>query len=805
MSQQFPADVTNQLCPSELLTLLECGQDFVAVLGKDGTIQYVTSAVSRVLGYAPEELIGESVERILHPSDLQQARREIQRFAAQPHAVVSGSCRFRSKDGSWRRFEASGRSYVGENGEIAIACSYRDVTELRRMQAENRVISEVIHALNQTSNLDELLERIHQALKKIVYAENCFVALHEAESGTFHFPFFVDQFDKAPPPLKVGRSCTAYVFRTGRAMLIPQRDFDALAVGGEVELVGSPSPAWLGVPLKTPTATIGVLVVQHYENENAYDVRDLEFLDSVGGTIALAIERRRSEEAMRKSESIFRLLFSHNPLPTWVYDSESLRFIEVNQAAVNQYGYSEEEFRGMTLADIRPEEEMDRFKTHQSGYPSAGRQSGRWKHRKKSGQIIEVEVISHQLEYGGRTVRLVVAQDITERDWLEQQLRQAQKMEAVGRLAGGVAHDFNNLLMVIKGHTEMLLTTLAGSPQIHRKVEQIDRSADRAATLTRQLLAFSRMQVLQPSVLDLGEIVEEMGKLLPRLIGEDIELSIRAQTDLGKIRADASQIEQVIMNLAVNARDAMPTGGRLIIETANADLDANYTAKHPMTAPGPYVMLSVTDSGSGMDETTKAHIFEPFFTTKEKGKGTGLVLATVYGVVKQSGGFIWVYSEIGRGTTFKIYLPRVDQPLDPSGILPATAEIPRGTETILLSEDEQDVREVTREFLESGGYTVIEARDGMEALRLAEQHTGEIDLLLTDMIMPGMTGQELAARLKKARPIKRVVYMSGYSAPGAGQLPENDASARLLTKPFSRLLLLRTIRELLTGQGQEPN
>jgi CheY-like chemotaxis protein len=372
-------------------------------------------------------------------------------------------------------------------------------------------------------------------------------------------------------------------------------------------------------------------------------------------------------------------------------------------------------------------------------------------------------------------------------------------MEAVGRLAGGVAHDFNNLLMVIKGHTELLLNALPHSEQYSRKIEQIERAADRASALTRQLLAFSRLQVLQPHVMNLNDVVEDMGRLLPRLIGEDIELIIRASENLGAIRADASQMEQIIMNLAVNARDAMPEGGRLIIETSNVDLDDGYNAKHPIVrqGPGPYVLLAVSDTGTGMNAETQAHIFEPFFTTKAQGKGTGLGLATVYGVVKQSGGFIWVYSEVGHGSTFKIYLPRVDEPVDRVGPVAMVSEAPRGTATILLTEDEQDVREVAREFLESGGYTVIEARDGAEALGLVEKHKGAINLLITDMVMPRMTGLELAARLKESQPGLRMLYMSGYSERAVEESMQPDPSIRLLSKPFSRGALLRTVHELL--------
>jgi PAS domain S-box-containing protein len=667
------------------------------------------------------------------------------------------------------------------------------------MEAERQVISEVVHALNQTANLDQLLEGIHQALKKVLYAENCFVALHDPIQDTFYFPFFVDQLDTAPSPQKVGRSCTAFVFRTGSAMLIPQSEFDRLAQQGEVELVGSPSPAWLGVPLKTPTATIGVLVVQHYQNESAYDMRDLEFLDSVGGHIALAIERRRSEEALRKSESVFRLLFSHNPLPTWVMDNDSLQFIQVNEAAVRQYGYAPEEFSCKSMFDIRAEEKPASPETHTGEDGATSRFEGLCKHRKKDGKVFEVEMISHQFDYAGRKVRLVVAQDISERHLLEQQLRQAQKMEAVGRLAGGVAHDFNNLLMVIKGHTELLINALPPADSLSRKITQIDRAADRATALTKQLLAFSRMQVLQPRVMNLNGVVEDMGKLLPRLIGEDVELGIRTTPDLGTIRADASQMEQIIMNLAVNARDAMPTGGRLIIETSNADLDRTYNSTHPIVKPGRYVLLAVSDTGTGMDANTQAHIFEPFFTTKEPGKGTGLGLATVYGVVKQSGGFIWVYSEVGKGTSFKIYLPRVDQPEDKGSVPLAFAEAPRGTETILLAEDEQDVREVAREFLESGGYKVIEAQDGAEALRLATEHNAAIDLLVTDMVMPGMTGKELARRLQRQHSTISVVYMSGYSEQTMAETAQADVNRLLLTKPFSRGSILRAVRTALNA------
>jgi hypothetical protein len=784
----------------QLASLLGTLNELLAIVSPDGAILFASTGFESQLGYSPDELIGRPFRKLLNEQDAKAMSQRMLTAGRSATEKTPARCRLKTKDGDWRWFDAVAHSRLKDPAIEGIVLVLSDASAAHRMELERQVISEVVHALNETANLDQLLSRIHQALKEVLYAENCFVALHDAETDRFSFPFLVDQFDVAPPPQKVGHSCTALVFRTGRAMLIPQSEFDRLAARGEVELVGSPSPAWLGVPLKTPSATIGVLVVQHYQNEDAYDQRDLEFLDSVGGHIALAIERRRSEDALRKSEFMFRLLFAHTPLATWVFDVETLQFLQANEAAERLYGYTAEEFEKLSILDIQPEGERAGFADHLKKI-EAGRHQEHRKHRKKDGKVFDVEVVAHSLDYSGRRVRLVVAQDMSERNLLEDQLRQAQKMEAIGRLAGGVAHDFNNLLMVIKGHTEMLLGILPPTEHVTKKIEQIDRSADRATTLTRQLLAFSRMQVLQPKVMNLNNIVEDMGKLLPRLIGEDIELVIRGSSDLGMIRADASQMEQVIMNLAVNSRDAMPSGGRLLIETLNADLDQMYTSAHPVVRAGRYVLLAVSDTGTGMTEETQAHIFEPFFTTKEQGKGTGLGLATVYGVVKQSGGFIWVYSEVGKGTSFKIYLPRVDQAAEKAGVPLASAEAPRGTETVLLAEDEQDVREVAREFLESGGYTVLEARNGAEALQIAAKHGGAIDLLVTDMVMPKMTGQELAGRLQQQRYGLRVIYMSGYSEHAASEAAQGDSSMKLLTKPFSRTAILRLVRQTLNESG----
>jgi signal transduction histidine kinase/ActR/RegA family two-component response regulator len=388
-------------------------------------------------------------------------------------------------------------------------------------------------------------------------------------------------------------------------------------------------------------------------------------------------------------------------------------------------------------------------------------------------------------------MRTTLQQNEEQNQKLGNQLRHAQKMEAVGRLAGGVAHDFNNLLTVIKGHSDVLELKLGAHHPVQHSIAQVQKAADRAAALTRQLLAFSRMQVLQPQVLDLNSLIVDLNKMLPVLLGEEIEYNFLPAKTLGRVKADLSQIEQVIMNLAVNARDAMPRGGKLTINTQNVVLDEAYARTHPPAIPGSYVLIVVADTGHGMDEETKARIFEPFFTTKQVGKGTGLGLSTVYGVVKQSGGYIWVDSAPGQGTRFEVFLPQTDETAPAVRAKDGSLRCESGGGTVLLAEDEEAVRELAGEFLRAHGYTVISARDGLEALELAEQQHCAIDILVTDVVMPRMRGTELALRLKRARPAMKIVYMSGYLEHSSEEVFVENAER--LQKPFSRDSLLLKI------------
>lgn len=393
-----------------------------------------------------------------------------------------------------------------------------------------------------------------------------------------------------------------------------------------------------------------------------------------------------------------------------------------------------------------------------------------------------------------------VALDVTDRERLTDQLRQSQKMQAIGELAGGVAHDFNNLLMVVKGHAQLLLERIADASPLRAGVQQVEKAADRAAALTRQLLAFSRKQVLQPRVLDMNEVVAGMIRMFSRVIGENIEMAFLPGGNLARAKADPAQIEQVLLNLVVNARDAMPNGGRLTIETSNVVLDRGYAATHANVEPGSYVMLSVTDTGCGMDEKTQSRIFEPFFTTKGPGKGTGLGLATVYGVVKQSDGYIYVYSEVDHGTTFKIYLPQVNAEPDKLSSETDSKGHARGTETMLFVEDEQSVRDLVREYLGRTGYCVLEASDGAQALKVAATHPGPIHLLITDVVMPHLSGPELASKLAPERPEMKVLYMSGYTDDTVFRHGVLEGGVAFLQKPFNLKVLAQKIREVLSGQ-----
>jgi two-component system, cell cycle sensor histidine kinase and response regulator CckA len=521
--------------------------------------------------------------------------------------------------------------------------------------------------------------------------------------------------------------------------------------------------------------------------------------------------RKQSEGAIKESENKFKAIFegSHDAITLTVEDG---RFLDCNKRALELFGVeSKKAFLEKRPADFSPQFQPDgrsSFEVSRALIHKVLKDGGflqfEWVHQRKTGEIFPAEIILAAIRLGDQEVLQASIRDITERKKaeeerlsLQEQLRQAQKVEAIGQLAGGIAHDFNNALTVILGNAEMILRDVGKRDPLSDGIEEIKKAGERASKLTRQLLAFSRKQILQPDILNLNEAVLGMEKMLRRIIGENIELETNLAPHPGVVEADPGQIEQVIMNLAVNARDAMPMGGKLTIETKDVELGETYARKHVEVMPGSYVMLALSDTGTGMTNDVQERIFEPFFTTKERGKGTGLGLSTVYGIVKQSKGNIWVYSEPGKGTSFKIYLPRVEKTI--SGRKDATGEIqiPHGSETVLAVEDEEMVRNVVFKFLDKYGYRVLIAANGQEALHICRGHKDPIHLLLTDVVMPGLSGKELAKQAKELRPDLKLLFMSGYTDNAIVKHGILEKGIAFIQKPFTHQGLAWKVRGVL--------
>ena len=472
----------------------------------------------------------------------------------------------------------------------------------------------------------------------------------------------------------------------------------------------------------------------------------------------------------------------------------------VNARTEEMFGYARRELVGQPVEMLLPEGSRQAHVRHRTDYVAKPRVRPmgigmELAGRRKDGTEFPVEVSLSYMESDEGVFGIAFVTDITKRKSLEEQLLHAQKMEAVGRLAGGVAHDFNNMLTIISGYNRMLLDQLSPMDPLRGYAEEVLKAADRAGALTNQLLAFSRRQVMQPKVVEANLLLNRTEKMLRRLIGEDIDMVFSLSPAAGNIKVDPGQFEQIVFNLAINARDAMLRGGKLTMETAAAHLDEDYAKTHLGVQPGDYVMIAVSDTGHGMDAETKRHIFEPFFTTKEQGKGTGLGLATVYGIVKQSGGDIWVYSEPGKGTTFKVYFPMVGDPVE---VDVTEAARPRsGVETILVVEDERGVRELIAAMLKKHGYRILQAADALEAMQISDKHSEPIDLLLTDVVMPHMSGRQLAEQLQPHRPQMKVLYLSGYTENAIVHHGVLEANVEFLAKPFSQEALANKIREIL--------
>ena len=764
------ADITERLRTEERLIrseesyrkLVEESPDAMLV-HRQGAIIFANSACAKLFGASSaNELLGRQHLDSVHPDDREIVKQRIQAFAHDLESVRRHEIQFLRLDGKKIYAETVARSVI-YNGEPSVQVMFRDISErllaekkLRRREADLAAAQRIAHLGSyemDLSNLDEFeknpLRWSDENFRIFGYEPGQIAVSGATFLGAIH------PEDKIRIQEELARG-----IREGNSISLEYR-------------IIRPSGA--------------VRFIQSHTNV----VRDEKTnrLVRLVGTAQDVTERKKAEERFYKA-------FNANPEPMTIANLSEGRYIDVNESFLRVTGHRREEVIGRTSLELQiwkaPE---DRARLAEILVKQGAVRDLEITFLTKSGEERTALYSAEIVEFDNEKCVIAIFKDITERKSLEKQLRQAQKMEAIGQLSGGIAHDFNNLLGVIIGYSEILEERLAAGDSMHKSVQEIKKAGKRAASLTRQLLAFSRQQVLEPKILALNAVVSNVEKMLGRLIGENIDLETALEPDLGNIKADQGQIEQVIMNLVVNARDAMPHGGRLTILTANVDLDEDYACSHPPQPSGRYVLLSVSDTGIGMDAATQAHIFEPFFTTKEQGKGTGLGLSTVYGVIRQSGGHIWVYSEPELGTTFKIYLPRTDEAARGEKPTTGLAASLRGTETILLVEDEEPLRELTRDLLVNSGYTVLSAEQPADAIEIAHQHKGPIHLLLTDVVMPGMSGQALARKLAPARPDMRVVYMSGYTGFTHPELFDCDAT--VLFKPVARDTLLRKVYEVL--------
>jgi two-component system cell cycle sensor histidine kinase/response regulator CckA len=780
-----------------LQQMFQASPDGLSIADCDHRVLWANETFVRMFHYEAAEVVGQSLENLVVPPERQAESRWVTEALMKGDRIILETQR-RKKDGTLLDVSLSCAPLL-LNGQMAgFYAGYHDITDRRRVEALSSALYRVAEKSSSAHELQQFFAAVHSIVDELMYARNFYIALYDSATELLSFPYFVDERDSAPSPKKLGRGLTDYLIRVGEPLLATPEVLQGMEDRGEVARNGSRSLDWMGVPLKVNNHTFGGLVVQTYSKNIRYGERDKEILTFVARQVASAVEIKRNEQALRRSEARYRSLVQSSVYGIYRSSLEG-RFLDVNPALITMLGYGSAE--EVLLLD--PERDVFAHSEEHTRLIEEFRRTGRLdgievKWKCKDARAITVRISGRAVSNVDEPADVLeaIAEDVTDRRVLEDQFRQAQKMEAVGRLAGGVAHDFNNLLTVISGYAEVILANLSLDHPLHEKGRAIQQAADRATTLTRQLLAFSRKQLLELKIVDVNAIVQDMERLLRPLIGETVELSTALATDAAHTRADAGQLEQVLMNLVVNAKDAMPGGGKLSIQTENLIVDENHRRGQTFIRPGHYVLLTVRDTGIGMDKETQSRIFEPFFTTKEKGKGTGLGLSTVYGIVKQSAGYVMVQSEEGVGTAFHIYLPRVDGVAERHSI-PAPHAAAGGTETVLLVEDEAPVRELVRDTLTAKGYRVLEAENGETGLAAAAGHKGTIDLVITDVVMPGIGGRELVQQLAKARPKTKVLYLSGYTEDAILSDGTIEKGAAFLQKPFTLQNLSRKVRDVL--------
>jgi PAS domain S-box-containing protein len=781
--------------------LFEATTDAAFVFKLGGDIMDCNDTACRMFGRAREQLLTMKVNDLVDDPLIREGSAQFAVDLATRGTVRE--TRARRYDGSVFPAEVSASLVRLQDKDLVVAY-FRDVGDRRQADELQEATYEISQAAQQADNLDELYVSIHATLSRLMEASNLFIALHDPVSDLVTFPYWVDERDERPAPRRAGRGLTEYILRTGRPLLAAPEVFADLEARGEVESVGSPSIDWLGVPLIVRDQTIGVLAVQAYGKGFRYGERERDILTFVSGQVALAIERKRAEQLLRQSEEQYRTLVDN--IQDGVFLVAEGRVMFANRAVGQMIGTDPASGRGQDFVRFVAPEDRDwvreRYKRRLAGEEEPREYELRLLHADGETRI-PVNMSVSVIMYRGAPALLGTVRDLSEQRRLEERLFQSQKFEALGQLAGGIAHDFNNLLMAIQGSGELLRQRLPATEGVREELEIVQRSTRRAADLTQKLLAFARRQVLEPSHLDLDQVIGQLLPILERVIPENITISFRPHGRLATVRADRVQLEQILMNLALNSRDAMPDGGELNIATGEAELGDDFTATRPWARSGRFVHLSVRDTGVGIDSDALSHIFEPFYTTKEPGRGFGLGLAVVYGIVKQHGGMIEASSGPGRGTTIDIYFPQVAQAAERLEVLPVEFTATGGNETVLIVEDEAEVRHVLVEALAGLGYAVFEAADGVEALTLLERGEPPIQLVISDVVMPRMGGWELfeAAQRLPRRP--RFLFSSGY-----GESLVDDGLAKgerpaLITKPYGIDELARKVREVLE-QPQTP-
>jgi two-component system, cell cycle sensor histidine kinase and response regulator CckA len=811
LTERKEMESTRNASEQRFRSLIQNSHDVVSITDASGVNRYVSPGIERLLGYRPEELVGAVGMDFVHPDDLELAASIAGDVLTSDGRVATNEIRARHRDGSWIWLEFTVSNQLNDPSIRGMVANFHDITERKKAEARHRAQSEILRMIAEGDPLESTLSALVKTVEELGDDSVCLVMLLDESGKRLDLvagPSVPQKLKEAlSSGVAVGSSGTPCGIAASTKRLFVSSDIATdprLEDSREVPLSVGLRSAW-SFPVRSShgDTLLGTFCVFH-KHPTEPTPSDLETADQAAQLAAIAIERASSDRAVKRSEEKFRALFATNPIPMWVWDRESFRFLAVNSAAVEKYGYSEEEFLKMQVTDIRPHEDVSTLLEFLAERKrSSGEHAGTWRHLTKDGRLLEVEIHWQSIDFENGEAALAAVHDVTERNQsegqrlkLEQQLRQAQKMESIGRLAGGIAHDFNNLLAVIINYAAFLEEEFEHSDPRREDLEEIKRAGERGANLVRQLLAFSRKEIMEPRNVDLNDIVTDTDRLLQRTIGEDVDLQIIAREGLWITKVDPGQVEQVLMNLAVNARDAMPDGGALVIETSNEVVDEDRARRNEGLREGDYACLTVSDTGRGMTEEVRAQIFEPFFTTKKRGEGTGLGLATVYGIVKQLNGYIACYSEVDHGTTFRIYFPVAADEVGSAASPPKKAGARGEGETVLLVEDEEPVRNLVERVLTRSGYKVIPAASAEEALNLYRTPEGGADLLLTDVIMPGMSGKELSERLATGDRVP-TLYMSGYTDSIIAKHGILEEGAAFIQKPFNANDLLEKVREVL--------